>query len=243
MCTLAPWNRQLADGQPTVSWPGFRGLKYTWSMLFNWWIKGRFLLPVALVFQLSSTHIISQQFIHLIDPSHLACAWPSKLFQLTILGRTYYWLVFLRRIVLYRWEGWFVSCSKFTLVNWFCSFLLCLASPKGDPSRPLSALLLDSWYDQYRGVICLVAVLDGQLMKGNKVQYTPSRSWWPLALIAFWHTSVLVHNSYFIFIKISFFLANKTHEFYSKQKQLKPLISIHHLVLHLVQPSRLCLHY
>ena len=45
-----------------------------------------------------------------------------------------------------------------------------LPAPTGDANAPLTALLVDSWYDQYLGVIILVRVKDGRLKRGQKIR-------------------------------------------------------------------------
>jgi len=45
-----------------------------------------------------------------------------------------------------------------------------LPAPAGDRSKPLKAMLVDSWYDAYLGVVVLVRIIDGVMKKGQKIK-------------------------------------------------------------------------
>ena len=49
-----------------------------------------------------------------------------------------------------------------------------LPPPKGDADAPLTALLVDSWYDQYLGVVILIRVRDGRLKRGQRIRMMSS---------------------------------------------------------------------
>ncbi len=44
-----------------------------------------------------------------------------------------------------------------------------IPAPSGSTQKPLKALLFDSWFDEYRGVICLIALQDGMINKGDSI--------------------------------------------------------------------------
>ena len=46
-----------------------------------------------------------------------------------------------------------------------------LPAPSGDENAPTRALLVDSWYDSYLGVVVLVRVVDGKLSRGQKIRF------------------------------------------------------------------------
>lgn len=46
-----------------------------------------------------------------------------------------------------------------------------IPSPQGDPNAPLKALLFDSWFDSYRGVVVLCRVREGAIRKGTKMRF------------------------------------------------------------------------
>ena len=48
--------------------------------------------------------------------------------------------------------------------------------PKGDPAAPLRAMIIDSWFDSYVGVVMLVRVVDGRLGKGERIRMMASNA-------------------------------------------------------------------
>lgn len=60
-----------------------------------------------------------------------------------------------------------------------------LPSPKGDINAPLKAMLIDSWYDPYLGVIILVRVVDGLITKGQKIKMLATGSIYQVDSVGF----------------------------------------------------------
>ncbi|MBY0530674.1 MAG: translation elongation factor 4 [Xanthobacteraceae bacterium] len=51
-----------------------------------------------------------------------------------------------------------------------------LPAPKGDRNAPLKALLVDSWYDAYLGVVVLVRIIDGTMRKNQRIRMMGARA-------------------------------------------------------------------
>ena len=87
-------------------------------------------------------------FLHIVDPWALNLA-PHK---------SPCWL-----LLLYIVDPWALCPGPHKSSCW----LVLYCRPPSSVSRPTRALLYDSWYDQYRGVSCCIALLDGILKKGK----------------------------------------------------------------------------
>jgi len=70
-----------------------------------------------------------------------------------------------------REEAILVSAKKGTAIDQVLESIVSrIPYPQGDPDSPLKALLFDSWFDSYRGVIILVRVIDGILRTGTQIE-------------------------------------------------------------------------
>jgi GTP-binding protein LepA len=58
-----------------------------------------------------------------------------------------------------------------------------LPAPKGDINAPLKALLIDSYYDTYLGVVVLVRIVDGELKKGQKIRMMAANAFYQVEQI------------------------------------------------------------
>jgi len=47
----------------------------------------------------------------------------------------------------------------------------CFPNPKGSDEKPLKALIFDSYYDNFKGAVCLVRIVDGSIKKGSKIKF------------------------------------------------------------------------
>ncbi len=60
-----------------------------------------------------------------------------------------------------------------------------LPPPQGDLQEPLKAMLVDSWYDAFLGVIVLVRVLDGELRRGDRIRMMSTGAIYPVDKVGF----------------------------------------------------------
>ncbi|AMC33983.1 translation elongation factor 4 [Janthinobacterium sp. B9-8] len=56
------------------------------------------------------------------------------------------------------------------------SLIVKVPPPKGNPTGPLKALIIDSWFDNYVGVVMLVRVVDGQISPKEKIMFMSNKS-------------------------------------------------------------------
>ncbi len=67
-----------------------------------------------------------------------------------------------------------------------------IPSPEGDPNAPLAALIFDSYYDSYRGVIVYVRIKNGTLKAGDKIRMMATNATFDVVELGYMHPSGLI---------------------------------------------------
>ena len=67
-----------------------------------------------------------------------------------------------------------------------------LPAPEGDVAAPLKAMLVDSWYDAYLGVVVLVRIIDGKLRKGERIKMLNTNAVYPVDRIGVFRPAMQV---------------------------------------------------
>ncbi|MFO1143673.1 MAG: translation elongation factor 4 [Amaricoccus sp.] len=70
-----------------------------------------------------------------------------------------------------------------------------LPPPQGDPQAPLKAMLVDSWYDAYLGVVVLVRIFDGTLRKGDRIKMMQTGALYPVERLGTFRPGMLPADS------------------------------------------------
>ncbi len=66
-----------------------------------------------------------------------------------------------------------------------------LPAPAGDPDAPLKAMLVDSWYDAYLGVVVLVRIFDGRLRKDQRIRMMQTGAVYPVDRVGVFRPGML----------------------------------------------------
>jgi GTP-binding protein LepA len=69
-----------------------------------------------------------------------------------------------------------------------------LPAPKGTLDAPLKAMLVDSWYDPYLGVVVLVRIMDGKLRKGDRIQMMQTGATYPVDRVGVFRPGMMPVN-------------------------------------------------
>ena len=66
-----------------------------------------------------------------------------------------------------------------------------IPSPDGDEEAPLKALIFDSYYDSYKGVVCIVRVMDGKVKIGSKIKLMATNKFYDVTEVGVFTPGVL----------------------------------------------------
>jgi len=66
-----------------------------------------------------------------------------------------------------------------------------IPSPDGDEEAPLKALIFDSYYDSYKGVVCIVRVMDGKIKIGSKIKLMATNKFYEVTEVGVFTPGVL----------------------------------------------------